>query len=49
MKQANFSEATKERIRRELHINPDTCSDEEIAWAVKKAKAKYKRELNGIK
>lgn len=46
---ASFSEATKERMRRELHIDPDSCSSEEFAWTIKKAKAKYKRELDATK
>ncbi len=44
---ANYSEAVKERVRRELKVDLDESHPEAIEWAVKKAKAKYKRELNG--
>ncbi|KKN72864.1 hypothetical protein LCGC14_0407190 [marine sediment metagenome] len=43
----DINEATKERVRRELKVDLDESEPEAIAWAVKKAKAKYKRELNG--
>lgn len=53
MKQEEFNkiypkvhpEVIKERFRRELKVDLEESSPEEIDWAIKKAKAKYKEEL----
>lgn len=38
-----YDEAFKDKIRRQLHIDVDEVSQAEYDWAVKKARARWKR------
>lgn len=42
-----LSEAEKYKLQKELKLNIDEASSEEIDWAIKKMRARNKRRLNG--